>query len=331
MAFKPYELRDVVFAAADRLALAEGLAAVSVEAIHGEIGGGRSRVTSYVREWKSLQSAEAARTPVSLRAMAKRVAEEAWVLAVIELKRAAPSQAKPAERKRATSNSVSKDAPIDTRSFTPASVPQKFAEVPKPSRPAAVRQTPVEVTSRTKRPARRTLRLEWYKAADPPFARAVVKELRGAGHPLYAKEIAIRLPDFFDKLEGYDPTHPSRALDRALAGSSVVRTKKNAYWLRHEAEPPRPRRPSYVGLNTPSARRRRKQQEYVARAVEIIQKARAEIHFSDVWKAVEPPRGYSKGWLRHALRAISLKEGSSLTVDDAVYRWYPSSGRDSRR
>lgn len=329
MAFKPYELKDSVFEAADRLALQDGLDAVSVDRVFKETGGSRDRVRIYVAEWKTIQAAEAAHTPASLRATAKRMAEEAFVLATIELKHSGSASGPAPARRREPSPQRTVSAP--GRDYAPAKptspktqAPRSFAELPRPrgakqSSAPASREAPPETRS-----ARRLTRKDWAEANDPDFARAIVTSLRAVGHPLWAAELKARLPRPFAKITDYDPHHPSRTFDRRLVGSAVYRTKTNMYWLRGRPEPPRPRRPKYTRLDTPLARRRRRHQHHVGRAVAII-RDREEIRFSALWNVLSPPQGYRKEWLRHALRAIVLRPGSPISVENGIYRWRISS------
>jgi hypothetical protein len=297
MGYTRNELRQRVFAVADRLALERGTLAIGIEAVHRETGGGREAVSKGVAAWKSVQKARAADMPNPLRLLAVRIAEEAWALANIALAgQAGTTSADPPrpEGQRQTANDPTEGATKAVRSATPT----------KPAREEAAKPRRVGKVARE----------VWADAHDREFAMAVAEALNGAGYPLFARELES-CPYPPSKLPGYSVKYPGRAIWAALEGSGMEGLPNRAIWFTGVTPPPRPRKPGYEGRSTTFARKRLDSPSYVDKAVRFIERSWPKtVHFSQIWKYVDPPANFAKPWLRHALRDIMLSKEATFGI-----------------
>jgi hypothetical protein len=296
MGYSWNELRQRVFAVADRLALEKGSLAIGIEAVHRETGGGREAVSKGVAAWKSVQKARAADMPNPLRILAVRIAEEAWALANIALARQSETPAGPPrlEAERQTAKDRTPGATKAVRSATPARPAREEAAAAKPRRvPKVAREV-------------------WADAHDREFARAVAEALNDAGYPLFARELES-CPSPPSKLPGYSVKYPGRAIGAALKGSGMKTLPNHSIWFIEGAPPSRPRKPVYEARETNFARKRLDSPSYVNKAVKYIERSWPDtVHFSQIWKYVNPPEDFEKPWLRHALRDIMLSKEATF-------------------
>jgi hypothetical protein len=123
-------------------------------------------VGNSVKEWKRVQEARAVEMPVALRLMAKRLAEEAWVLALIARQIAQPEAGPSAPPPEPPAESQVRPAPPKQRS-----APPKRGDGAGEGR------------------ARPAVSEVWVGAKVPKFAKAVAEALREAGHPLYTTSV----------------------------------------------------------------------------------------------------------------------------------------------
>jgi hypothetical protein len=292
------ELREKIFKAADRMALERGSAAVGIDAIQKETGGGRMGVSNGVNAWKTKQKARAVDLPPSLLLMAKRMAEEAWILALI-MRDAEPSDTPP-----------------------PRGRPEKEQPVPKP---LASEPELKAVRILREQPAVASVRKEvWAKAENPAFARLFAEALRAAEHPLFAREFeTAKYPP--SKLDDFVPTKPGRAISRALAGSLISSAPTGLFWFSGETPPARPtkKRP-YQSVGTGLALLRAEFPNYIEKGIKFIESKYPEtVHFSDVWAYANPPPelGFRTAAFRAGLRKNALKDDArSKTLGDGQYR-----------
>lgn len=297
MGYSRNELTGRVFEVADRLALENGSLAVGIDAVHRETGGGRDSVTKAVNAWKAAQRARVAHMPNPLRLLAVRIAEEAWALANIALGSQPPPPAPDGEPPRSAGE---KPQPVDRRPFEPERDDANGVAL---GRPGAAG-----------RPAVKMDRKFWSGAHDREFAMAVAEVLSTLGHPLFPRELeSCSYPP--STLPGYDPKYPGRAIEHALAGSRIGKLRNNMFWFVDLPAGPRPRQPAYKKRDTENARKREESRKYVAKAVRFIERNYPKaVHFSEIWRYLNSPDGYTKSWLRHALGEIAKTRAATFKL-----------------
>ncbi|MBW7973551.1 hypothetical protein [Bradyrhizobium sp. BR 10289] len=277
------ELKDKVFRTADVIALEKGVAAVGIDGVHRQTGGGRQRVSKYVKAWKMRQQARAAEMPDRLRLMARRLAEEAWILALI-----ARGDAKPETSTAASEVTKSARRPAAAR---PPETGRLVEDVPRSPRKAAGD------------PSKLLKPVVWTGAENPKFAEVTARALVRAGYPLYSRDLESgEYPP--STLDRYAPGKPGRAISRALRGSRIQTEKDGSLWFEGVPRPARPKRKSiYKRVDTDLSRRRELSPVLVSKAVAFIANCYpASVHFTRIWDHVDPPDGFTESWLRHALR-----------------------------
>jgi hypothetical protein len=294
------ELRAKIFRTADRIALERGVAAVAVDAVHSETGGGRRRVADYLKAWKVHQAARAAEMPDTLRVMARRLAEEAWVLSLIAHK-GERSDAPPPVKSAV-------DEPAQVRMAEPTSTKTESREE-KDRRP---RPAPGHANGALKKFLKPDV---WSGASNPKFAEATAKALVQAGYPLYPRE--LEKSDYPpSRLHNYVPAKPGRAISKALAGSRIRCWSDGSLWFEDAPRPPRPKRKhTYQRLGTALSLRRQRSPALVEKGVAFVKRSFPDsVHFNDVWEYVDPPDDFTESWLRHALRDRANQAGATFQL-----------------
>ncbi|PZA10771.1 hypothetical protein DNX69_15600 [Rhodopseudomonas palustris] len=299
------ELRQAVFAAADQIALERGLAAVGVDSVFAETGGGRQAVEEFVKAWKARQQVRAEEMPDSIRLMAKRIAEEAWILAAIAHGSLRSGTDAPGFE------GPDRQVDEERRFSSPNDGGRRRSVKPKVSS----HQTGKGEFDRLLQPK------TWQGVMNPRFAEAVSHALAKAARPLYARELeSCSYPP--SRLDRFDAAKPGRAIMKALDGAALVRLKPGTLWFEGAEVPERPKRkPKYTSVGTDLSKRRRLAPDLIEQAVQYIRRTSSTVRFVEIWDHVNPPEGFSKSWLRHALHLLSKEEDARiLRPDDGLYR-----------
>jgi len=316
------ELKEKVFAAADRLALRlGGVDQVTLRLVRQESGAKNSRVAGHLREWRDARVNLGADALPGLLSAADELVQRIFVLGAIvgigHAGKAAPDHITDVSTAvRISGGEADQPGGAEQGFLAFAREPRK-----KNSAGAAEREQSAEVPTER---GQRVKKVDWQLAANPKFAEKACKALRQIGYPL----LSLALQDAA-KMSLGKRDKAYREVRAALAGSNLIR-KDGKWWFADEERPAKPKR-LWKPRRTHLAQRR-KQSERLRdgifaqmRDTGKIYSVRELLDFMN--ESLDPPKSGEFGfdWLSQILKRAAHSH-PNIVKQGPRYRWMARPG-----